>query len=104
MGFLKPTKKKILLFIPVFILFLLVFNSLRILPCYSKPVLGPEYVVDWEITGCSLRSFNYIPPYMTLGIAVKHTIWSVLIMILFFLVVPYVLSCSLALIKKKGKI
>lgn len=100
--FIQPTKKKILFFVPLFVIFIMMFNSFNVFPCYSKPLIfGAPGPIEWELTLCSLSSFNYIPFYHMVGTVVRHTVWSVLMMIIMFLVIPYVLACSLSSVKKK---
>lgn len=99
--FIKPSKKKILFFIPIVVIFVLVFNSIKMFPCYTRPTLGPDQVVDWKLNDCSLRDFGYNPITRMTGVAVKETVLSVLMMIIMFLAIPYVLACSFSSIKKK---
>jgi len=102
MNFLKISSGKIIVFAGLIIIayFILVFFDPKIFPCYIKPVVLEPVVFRPDMC----RTCNFDLPFqmcVTVGAIAKHTFWSILLFILFLLVIPYLVSCSIfSLIKK----
>jgi len=92
-SFLKPTLGKLVLFVVIAVLLVIILYRVRFLPCQTRPVIeepGP-YTSDL----CSLRQFS--PGYVGINIRLTAVSWAVLAIV--FLVAPYLLACTIALVR-----
>ena len=97
--FLKPTWKKLILFVIFLIMIYLIFSltNLKIFPCKSRPLI--ETPGEFQLKTCN---FCNISPYCknTLtGVEIETTSSAKFMILIFFLIMPYLLSSWL--IEKK---